>query len=141
MGCKDENQSAKHKNMNENEMNLLENQLRSWKPRRPSPKLKRRLFGPTVRREAITLSLRWMAPAAACLLLAMGIVRQDSSFSMHSSGTGPLLGLISNNLIYTNILPHNRSSGDNAVLPARFEWTNGGTFTSNVSPFSPTGID
>jgi len=31
--------------MNEKEMNLLENQLRSWQPRRPSPKLKRRLYG------------------------------------------------------------------------------------------------
>lgn len=120
-------------------MNLLENQLRSWKPRRPSPKLKRRLFGPTVRREAITLSLRWMAPAAACLLLAMGIMREEPG--LHSSGPGPLLGLISNNLSYTNILPHNRSSGDNEVLPAKFEWTNGGTFTSNVGPFSPIGID
>src|SRR5215472_4159980 len=125
--------------MNENEMNQLENQLRSWKPRRPSPKLKRALFGPTVRREAISLSLRWMAPAAACLLLAIGIVRQDPGFSMRSSGTGPLLGLVSNNLSYTNILPHNRSSGDNSVLPAKFEWTNGGTFSSNVGPFSQTG--
>lgn len=122
-------------------MNTLENQLRSWKPRRPSPRLKRQLFGATVRREAINLSLRWMAPAAACLLLAMGIARQESGFSMRSSGTGPLLGLVSNQVSYTNVLPHNRSSGDNNVLPAKFEWTNGGTFTSNVGPFSPMGID
>ncbi|HLX69246.1 MAG TPA: hypothetical protein VKV04_06425 [Verrucomicrobiae bacterium] len=127
--------------MNENEMNLLENQLRSWKPRRPSPRLKRRLFGPTVQREAITLSLRWLAPAGACLLMAVGIVRQDPGFAMRSSGTGPLLGMVSNHLSYTNLLPHNRSSGDNGVLPANFEWTNGGTFTSNVSPFLPIGID
>jgi hypothetical protein len=122
-------------------MNMLENQLRSWKPRRPSPRLKRELFGATVRREVVTLSLRWMAPAGACLLLAMGIIRQDPSLAIRSSGTGPLLGLVSNNISYTNVLPHNRSSGDNNVLPAKFEWTNGGTFTSNVGPFSPIGID
>jgi hypothetical protein len=127
--------------MNENEMKLLESQLRSWKPRGPSPTLKRRLFGATARREAITLSLRWMAPAAACLLMAVAVVRQDAGFSMRSSGPGPLLGMISNHLTYTNLLPHNRSSGDNDVLPTNFEWTNGGTFTSNVGPFLPTGID
>lgn len=121
-------------------MNLLENHLRSWRPRRPCPRLKRRLFGrPAVTREAISLSLRWMAPAAACLLLVVTMARQGSGF--RSSGTGPMLGLISSNLSYTNLLPHNRSSGHNRVFPASFEWTNDGTFTSNVSPFSPTGID
>lgn len=127
--------------MNENEMNLLENKLRSWQPRRPSRKLKRQLFGPTNQREAVTVSLRWMAPAAACLLLAVAAARQESSFPGRSSGTGPALGLISSNFSYTNILPHNRSQGHNRVFPANLEWTNLGGFTSNVSPFLPKRID
>jgi hypothetical protein len=122
-------------------MNLLENQLRSWRPRRPSPKLKRRIFGAAARREAVTLSLRWLAPAAACLLLALTIVKQGPGFAVGSSGTGPLLGVISSNLIYTNVVPHNGSSGDNRVFPAKFDWTNLTGFTSNVSPFSPNRAD
>jgi hypothetical protein len=127
--------------MNENEMNLLEKKLSSWQPRRPSAKLKRRLFGPSARREAVTLSLRWFAPAAACLLFALTIVREEPEFSARSPGSGPLLGMISSNFTYTNFLPHNHSSGDNRVLPANFKWTNDGSFTSNVSPFAPNRID
>ena len=118
-------------------MNLLENQLRSWQPRRPSPKLKRRLFHSDAPRDNFGLSLRWIAPAAACLLLALTIVNQESGLSPRSSRHEPTMGLISSNLSYTNILPGARPSDRNRVLPASFEWTNLSGFTSSISPFSP----
>jgi hypothetical protein len=121
--------------MNENEMNLLENRLHSWQPRRPSPRVKRRLFGPTAQREAITLSLRWIAPAAACLLLAFTILYQESAFPNGTSARQPIIGLISSNLSYTN------PQGHNSVAPPSFEWTNPGGFTSNISPFSPARMN
>ncbi len=119
--------------MNENEMNFLENQLRSWQPRRPSPKLKRRLFGATDPHEATIFSLRWLAPAAACLFLALTIASQEPGFSAVTSYPQPMMGLISSNLSYTNILPDSR----NNVSPSSFEWTNLSGINSSVSPFSP----
>lgn len=117
-------------------MNLLENQLRSWQLRRPSPKIKRRLFPTAERRETAGLTLRWLAPAAACLFLALTIVNQEPGFSASSSNHDPMMGLISSNLSYTN-----RSPGRNAISPSSFEWTNLSGITSSISPFSPARVN
>lgn len=54
------------------ETNPLETQLRSWQPRRPSARLKRRLFGiPLVPRAGWIVGS--LAPAAACLLITVSI--------------------------------------------------------------------
>src|SRR4051812_11401717 len=123
--------------MNENEMNLLENRLRSCQPRRPSPKLKRRLFPNAAAHRGVALSLRWLVPAAACLFLALTIANQNLRLPSGSGRRDAILGVISNNLSYTNILPGTRPQAQNDVLPASFEWTNLSDFTSSVSPFSP----
>lgn len=116
-------------------MNYLENQLRSWRPRRPSPRLKRRLFGAEDPREAAILSLRWLAPAVACLFLALTIASQEPGFTAVSSRPEPMMGLISSNLSYVNVLSSERPKGLNRVSSASFEWTNLSDFTSSVSPF------
>ena len=51
-------------------MSQLENQLGSWQLRQPSPSIKRGLYPTASAREAASLSLRWLGPVAACLLLA-----------------------------------------------------------------------
>lgn len=70
-------------------MNPLEKQLQSWTPRRPSPKIARRLFGP-----APTPSLRplrraeawnWLSPVAACALTMLVAVHTAS----HAPGRFP----------------------------------------------------
>ena len=127
--------------MNENEMQLLENRLRFWQPRRPFPRLKRRLFGTRVRHHSAEWSLRWMATAAACLLLAVMMINQDPGFSRHSSAQNPMMGLICSNLSSTNILPGSRPQGRSCNLPASFEWTNLSGFTSSISPFSPGRVN
>jgi hypothetical protein len=54
------------------ETNPLETQLRSWQPRRPSARLKRRLFGiPLIPRAGWIVGS--LAPAAACLLITGSI--------------------------------------------------------------------
>ena len=125
--------------MNENEMNLLENQLRSWHPRRPSPGIKRRLFHSASTGEVTGLSLRWLAPAAACLMLALTIASQQPGLSTSSAHQEAMMGLISNNLSYTNI-PENDSPGRNTITSS-FEWTNLSGITSSISPFSPGRIN
>ncbi|HTA29099.1 MAG TPA: hypothetical protein VK731_01365 [Candidatus Cybelea sp.] len=53
-------------------MNPLENRLQSWTPRRPSPKIARRLFGPA-ENPSLPAPRRgnawnWLSPVAACAL-------------------------------------------------------------------------
>ena len=118
-------------------MNLLENQLRSWQPRRPSPRIKRRLFPSASSGEATGLSLRWLAPATACLMLALTIASQQPGLSVTSTRHEAMMGLISSNLSYTNILPGNDTPGHNRISSTSFEWTNLSDITSSISPFSP----
>jgi len=127
--------------MNENEMKHLENQLRSWQPRRPSAKLKRRLFPTRSAREAASLSLRWLAPAAACLILALTVASRDPGLSASSTRREAVMGLISSNLNFTNILPKSDSPARNGILPASFEWTNLSGITSSISPLPPVRMN
>jgi hypothetical protein len=52
-----------------------------------------------------------------------------------------MMGLISSNLSYTNILPNSGTPGRNGILPASFEWTNLSGITSSISPFSTGRIN
>lgn len=54
-------------------MNPLEKQLHSWQPRRPSARLKRRLFGFSLAPRAAWI-IGSLAPATACLLMTLGIL-------------------------------------------------------------------
>jgi len=127
--------------MNEKEMKHLEDQLHSWKPRQPSAKIKHRLYPSHSAREAAALSLRWLAPAAACLILALTVASRDPGLSASSARREAMMGLISSNLSYTNILPNSGSPGRNGILPTSFEWTNLSGITSSISPFSPARLN
>jgi hypothetical protein len=63
------------------EMNPFEKQLESWTPRRPSPKIARRLFGAA--NQAASRSHRahvwsWLTPLAACALTVLVAVHSGS---------------------------------------------------------------
>jgi hypothetical protein len=122
--------------MNENEMKTLENQLHSWQPRRPSARIKRRLFSHAASGEITGLSLRWLAPAAACLMLALTMASYQPGLTASSARQHAMMGLISSNISYTDILPANDNPGHNRITSS-FEWTNLSDFTSSISPFSP----
>jgi hypothetical protein len=123
--------------MNENEMKILENKLHSWQPRRPSARIKRRLFPSASSGEVTGLSLRWLAPATACLMLALTMASQQPGLSSSSARKQAIMGLISSNLSYTNFLPENENSGHNRISTTSFEWTNLSGSSSSISPFSP----
>jgi hypothetical protein len=61
-------------------MNSLEAQLRSWRPRRPSARLKRRLFGTSLAPGAAWI-VGSLAPAAACVMLTLGFFNSHNSLS------------------------------------------------------------
>jgi hypothetical protein len=46
----------------------FENQLQSWKPRPPSPRLAHRLFGPAQAAPRRVAAWNWLSPVAACAL-------------------------------------------------------------------------
>lgn len=87
------------------------------------------------------MSLRWLAPAAACLLLALTVASQDPGLSGGAGRREAMMGLISSNLSYTNILPKSDSPERNRVLPASFEWTNLSGITSSISPLPPSRMN
>ena len=63
-------------------MNPLETQLQSWTPRRPSPKIARRLFGPAekprLRPARRVAAWNWLSPVAACALTMLVVVHTAS---------------------------------------------------------------
>ncbi len=70
-------------------MNPLETQLQSWTPRRPSPKIARRLFGPaespSLRPLRRAEAWNWLSPVAACALTMLVAVHTSS----HAPGRLP----------------------------------------------------
>src|ERR1700721_2383768 len=101
------------------EMNPLENRLQSWTPRRPSPKIARRLFGPAEKpfsrpaRRAVAWN--WLSPVAACALTMLGAVHSASR------------------------LPGRLAQGSNATLFASLVLT--ATASSNLASYSLSQTD
>src|SRR5215471_8637459 len=96
-------------NMNENEINDLEQQLRSWVPRHPSAKVSRRLFAQAAAPGASggiaaesqpvpTFRLGWLAPVAASFLL-MGLFfnQRNGPAISGSAASGPLIAVLMSN--------------------------------------------
>ena len=61
-----------------NESSLIENQLRTWKPRQPSERIREALFGEQSASGDMATGLRfgeitrWLVPAMGCFLLVIG---------------------------------------------------------------------
>ena len=120
--------------MNENQMKSLEEQLRSWRPRRPSATLKWRLFLPSSRNTAARW-LGWLTPTAACAWLALLSLNSGGGIP-GPSRSSPMMAMNSNNLSYATSWQGFAQRGENAPVPAIFKWTNTGssTFTIGLAP-------
>lgn len=120
--------------MNLDEMNMTEAQLRSWRPRRPSARLERQLFG----RPTTTHGSRWLwsslIPATACAIL-----------TLLASGTNPMesvghQGLISASLSNYNSAAYasgSQAEVQNHLATITFDCTNRGITYSSVG-FAPS---
>ena len=117
-------------------MNLPEDQWRSWRPRRPSPKLKRRIFAhPSGAPQVVLWSLRCLAPSLTCLLLAIAALKQGSTVTNPNARRDWLLGMIGSNQI--TYLPGNYQQEQNRCASVTFDWTNRSGSTSSISSFPP----
>jgi hypothetical protein len=117
------------------EMNPLEAQLRSWTPRRPSPKIERRLFGSRFY-FTIPKLVTVLAPATACLLVTLAGWRQfDQPLLSAGREQAALMALSLSNQSYAPYLAGNLQSTANRL--DTFEWTNRGYSQSSVRSFTP----
>ena|SRR6266850_452121 len=120
-----------------NDTKQLEMQLRSWVPRHPSAKLKKRLFAPpaVAREPQPTFRFAWLVPAAAAFLLMGVLFNQHNTSAISGSGhSNEMVAMIlSNQIAY---LPASFQQGQNSVAAKTFEWTNGGGFTSSNGSLS-----
>jgi hypothetical protein len=95
-------------------MELLETQLRAWAPRRPSAKLRRRLFGSACAKAPKAFSLNWLAPATAALLVMTMLFNQRHCASLITAGqSGPFVAMILSNQNAAASLPAGFQSEQN----------------------------
>ena len=127
-----------------NDWTQLENQLRSWKPRRPSPNVKARLFPQSAPAEpeiSWPAVWAWLAPATALVLLA-GLVLTKDARALDGWSRGTPTGLVAaavfdSPTLVTYVSPK-RHSSLNAWTGATFEWTNDAASLTTAPPFLQT---
>ena len=117
-------------------MNWLETQLNSWEPRRPSARIKRRLFPASSARIELVRVLNWLAPATACMLMVVAALKQETSFPGASTRHDPLVAMMLSNSSSVPYLTGGSSQIEQNVLPGTFELTNHSASTSTVG-FTP----
>ena len=117
-----------------NETNLTEEQLRSWQPRHPAAKLKRRIFAREPGEPTTTWFVGWLVPATACALCM---------FLAFASGNGihemkPVIGVVASNQNYAAFASDGAQNVQNHLSGLTFDWTNRSVSTSSIS-FTPSG--
>lgn len=117
-------------------MDSLENRLRSCPPRRPSAKLKRRLFpAPASLPPKVAWLIGSLAPATACVLLTFSAFNRENTGDLLSRE--PLTAMILSNQSYAAYASDNFRETQNRLSSVTFDWTNHSGFTSSMAPFSP----
>src|SRR5438105_13585025 len=116
------------------ELNELETQLRCWVPRRPSARLKRRIFGwpKTTNPDRPTFRLSWLPPATAALLLLCVLFNQHSSQAISSAGSNSIVAVALSNQSIASFLSGTFSREHNGLPNGTFEWTNGSGASSDI---------
>ena len=116
------------------DLNLLEAQLRSLQPRRPSARLRRRLFPRSAAWREAAVALQWLTPAAACLMLAFAVLHQEDGYRSDMAGSDRVLASAASNQSHSAILTVGSSQVEYNT-PAIFESTNRTGYTSSISSF------
>jgi len=109
---------------------MLETQLRSWTPRRPSAGLERRVFGGDGSAREVRAWLRVLLPAAACLILTVAMLNPLERLVAPAAVTTLSLS----NQSYAAYLPGSFTCAANRL--DSFRWTNGGSLPSSTFSIS-----
>jgi hypothetical protein len=114
-----------------NEMNWMEEQLKSWAPRRPSAKIEGRLFAGRRRPAELTRVIAWLAPATACMVLALAAARPQGG-STGANRPESMFAMITSNRAFASLLTDSGAQAENCVVRANFQWTNRGVSGSSI---------
>ena len=118
------------------EMNLLEAQLRSWRPRRPSAALKRRLFASPVNRvPQMAWFVGWLVPATACVMLTFLMLNSGNAIPGQSLRRNPMVSSILSNQSPLGPALESPWKGQNELSSVTFDWTNRSGSTSSMPSF------
>ena len=125
-------------------MEHLENRLRSWKPRLPSPALKQRIFASTglpetVAEESYLPPWRWWAPVTALMIGALTILTGQLS-TLHFQNRTPGNIIATAALSQPDLVAYLPAAGHseaNAWPGTSFEWTNQGHLASHTNGIMP----
>jgi hypothetical protein len=123
------------------ETTSLESQLRSWKLRQPSARLRHRIFTAPLRKLEINLAVRWLAPAAACLLLAVATFHQHTGIPTGSSYNTATLAVLTNSQGVISYVNRDTGSPRNSSSSVTFDWTNRNGSTSSIGSFLPGQVN
>ena len=114
---------------------MNETQLRSWRPRRPSAGLKRRIL--QFAGEADVPTARWLwscvAPTMACALLTLMAFNHDGD----GLGRKPAMALILSSQNAAAYAAGGAQTEQNHLAAVTFDWTNQSVFRSSIR-FTPT---
>ena len=134
-------------------MDDLEMQFRSWPLRRPSARLKRRLFAaatltgrspaveeesPAVEHASPPFRLAWLAPATMALLLLCIMYSQRNNPFPASPGSNTMVAVALSNQSAASWLPGSFANDQNTIPAETFEWTNGSGSSSNARIYRGT---
>ena len=133
-------------------MNELEKRLRSWLPRRPSPKLEQKLFGRRQSQIALMAApaagggsavahhfdLSWLAPATLAVMLMCLMLNQRSLSAFNSGGSPHAMVVVAlSNQSAAAWLPGSFPHDQNTIPTETFEWTNGSRSNSSLDALGP----
>jgi hypothetical protein len=115
------------------ELNVTEAQLRSWQPRQPAARLKRKIFSAETPVPAATWLWRGVAPALACVLLTL------TSFNHGGDGFGskPVMTMVWSNQNSAAYASDESQIAQNRLATVTFDWTNRSSFKSIIG-LTPT---
>ncbi len=119
------------------ETDSLEKQLRSWQPRRPSVKLKRRLFAaPANVMPKVAWLVGSLAPVTACVLLSFSVFNSENTGRLLRRE--PMAAMILSNQNYAAYASDNfREAQKTACLPSLLSGqTMAVSHQSSIAPFS-----
>jgi hypothetical protein len=122
-------------------MSSLEETLSSWKPRRPSPAIERRLFARSPDELSLARLFSVLTPTAACLLLTVSVLKQPGADLLSNErGQTAVVAFGMSNQSFAAYL--SSSFQPNANRVDTFGWTNGGCSQSSMdSRTSPKVMD
>ena len=127
------------------EMKTLEMQLRSWELRRPSAKLRQRIFEPRPQaaEEEPEPAFRfgWLAPAtAAVLLIAVLFSQRNTEAISGAASSSGMVAMIMSNQSAPAYLPGSFKTDHNTLTAETFEWTNGSRLSSSIGSLWPSRV-